>query len=108
MNNITTTTAIIDELRPASIAACPNEGPTIASSTILAVVGRRPDFNTLAKSLVSSIVKLPEIDELPPAISDCTVGAEYTTLSNTIAIEIGRAEERRVGKECRSRWSPYA
>src|SRR5256885_12993293 len=22
-------------------------------------------------------------------------------------VEIGRAEERRVGKECRSRWSPY-
>ena len=22
-------------------------------------------------------------------------------------IEIGRSEERRVGKECRSRWSPY-
>ena len=22
-------------------------------------------------------------------------------------IDIGRSEERRVGKECRSRWSPY-
>ena len=22
-------------------------------------------------------------------------------------VEIGRSEERRVGKECRSRWSPY-
>ena len=22
-------------------------------------------------------------------------------------IEVGRSEERRVGKECRSRWSPY-
>ena len=28
--------------------------------------------------------------------------------SNTAAIgEKGRSEERRVGKECRSRWSPY-
>ena len=26
---------------------------------------------------------------------------------NPIRIEIGRSEERRVGKECRSRWSPY-
>src|SRR3989454_2279568 len=25
----------------------------------------------------------------------------------TIALPIGRSEERRVGKECRSRWSPY-
>ena len=24
-----------------------------------------------------------------------------------IAVEAGRSEERRVGKECRSRWSPY-
>ena len=24
-----------------------------------------------------------------------------------IPFEIGRSEERRVGKECRSRWSPY-
>src|SRR5256884_3855122 len=27
--------------------------------------------------------------------------------SLTIAVGIGRSEERRVGKECRSRWSPY-
>ena len=30
--------------------------------------------------------------------------------SNTVqavAIALGRSEERRVGKECRSRWSPY-
>ena len=27
--------------------------------------------------------------------------------SDSIAIEKRRSEERRVGKECRSRWSPY-
>ena len=27
---------------------------------------------------------------------------EYAT-----AVRVGRSEERRVGKECRSRWSPY-
>ena len=26
---------------------------------------------------------------------------------NSTAVIIGRSEERRVGKECRSRWSPY-
>ena len=25
----------------------------------------------------------------------------------TVQIKDGRSEERRVGKECRSRWSPY-
>src|SRR5574337_351205 len=29
------------------------------------------------------------------------------TLPNMAALEQGRSEERRVGKECRSRWSPY-
>ena len=26
---------------------------------------------------------------------------------NTYNVEVSRSEERRVGKECRSRWSPY-
>src|ERR1035437_7958410 len=29
------------------------------------------------------------------------------TLRQLMAAELGRSEERRVGKECRSRWSPY-
>ena len=34
---------------------------------------------------------------------------EYATLNffRFICKNIGRSEERRVGKECRSRWSPY-
>ena len=28
-------------------------------------------------------------------------------LSNRKPLEVTRSEERRVGKECRSRWSPY-
>ena len=31
------------------------------------------------------------------------VGGYYGTHNRTV----GRSEERRVGKECRSRWSPY-
>ena len=29
------------------------------------------------------------------------------TVLFTMSIQEGRSEERRVGKECRSRWSPY-
>ena len=32
---------------------------------------------------------------------------ERHTLAALVANEPGRSEERRVGKECRSRWSPY-
>ena len=46
-----------------------------------------------------------------------TVGGTYTVIlnalgchsqiSNSIVVTVNRSEERRVGKECRSRWSPY-
>src|SRR5260370_2895668 len=41
-----------------------------------------------------------------------SVGYDYTTgssVGSTLASvhDSGRSEERRVGKECRSRWSPY-
>ena len=31
----------------------------------------------------------------------------FTNRSNAIEKAVQRSEERRVGKECRSRWSPY-
>ena len=31
----------------------------------------------------------------------------YTLLLAVISVLLARSEERRVGKECRSRWSPY-
>ena len=34
-------------------------------------------------------------------------GVLYTAATITYVNEISRSEERRVGKECRSRWSPY-
>ena len=37
--------------------------------------------------------------------SDSQVGLVFSGL--TFAIAVLRSEERRVGKECRSRWSPY-
>ena len=31
----------------------------------------------------------------------------YSGYENKVKANIDRSEERRVGKECRSRWSPY-
>jgi len=36
---------------------------------------------------------------------DRDLGSDYETVRRVI--ELIRSEERRVGKECRSRWSPY-
>src|SRR5258708_32808377 len=36
-----------------------------------------------------------------------TIGIPASILPQRIDPAVGRSEERRVGKECRSRWSPY-
>ena len=40
----------------------------------------------------------------PPVVGVVTVHPETVTLTTELTT---RSEERRVGKECRSRWSPY-
>ena len=57
----TIVSAIRNERKPASIASCPNDGPTMASSIMRAGAGSLPDFKMLAKSLASLIVKFPVI-----------------------------------------------
>ena len=58
------------------IASSPNDGPTTSDWTISAVAGNLPAPNILVNSCASSIVKFPEILELPPAIASLTCGAE--------------------------------
>ena len=50
------------------------------------------DPSTLMKSMIETIVNIQQNDS---QMMDQMVG------------QLGRSEERRVGKECRSRWSPY-
>ena len=38
---------------------------------------------------------------------DNTSKDSFEQLNKDILVSIARSEERRVGKECRSRWSPY-
>src|SRR3989454_12277378 len=42
----------------------------------------------------------PGMDLVEPEI-------DYTGLARSLGVRAERSEERRVGKECRSRWSPY-
>ena len=35
------------------------------------------------------------------------VAARFSLREHLTATDLARSEERRVGKECRSRWSPY-
>src|SRR2546425_10991388 len=45
-------------------------------------------------------------DELPKLIETCKGYMQYEQKTLEAVVE-ARSEERRVGKECRSRWSPY-
>ena len=49
------------------------------------------------------------LDASNPSVTLATLGKAARALGRKIKIELApaRSEERRVGKECRSRWSPY-
>ena len=42
-----------------------------------------------------------------PLMQPCDASYGISGDGNTAFVEMARSEERRVGKECRSRWSPY-
>ena len=43
----------------------------------------------------------------PVAFQIFSLEIRWYSLAYIVGIVTGRSEERRVGKECRSRWSPY-
>ena len=60
----------------------------------------------VAKALTEGLhAKTEELKKngVEPCLAILRVGAR----EDDLAYERGRSEERRVGKECRSRWSPY-
>ena len=74
----------------------------------------RPVLSTVISILIVilgflGLISLPVTqypDIAPPTVSvrATYTGANAQTVLNSV---IARSEERRVGKECRSRWSPY-
>ena len=48
-----------------------------------------------------------DIARLQAAVDQALAGAPEEAAAKTAADSRSRSEERRVGKECRSRWSPY-
>src|SRR5690348_17794324 len=52
-----------------------------------------------------SLVRLQVTEQVPPDVGVPAEGDLRQCFLNAVLAE--RSEERRVGKECRSRWSPY-
>ena len=58
--------------------------------------------------LRSRIARFRQVQsEIVTQVRRVIVGQEEVLDQVMIALFVGRSEERRVGKECRSRWSPY-
>ena len=80
-----------------------------ASVTIIALDGKVLGDSQEGPSTMENHAKRPEVeDALGSGLGEST---RYSiTLGEQmmyVAVPIKRSEERRVGKECRSRWSPY-
>ena len=73
------------------------------------------DSKTLAIEIAKILDKKKAQDVRVLKVDSLTVLTDYfviasgtsTTQVGSLADEVERSEERRVGKECRSRWSPY-
>ena len=73
---------------------------TVRRSTNCWLLERKPRFGSKAKPAAALLLAVALL--LP--VTGCSSEAAETVVYNSAA---QRSEERRVGKECRSRWSPY-
>src|SRR3990167_5982011 len=84
---------------------------TCPAVRVRAVVNRLP-LRTLCA--LSTTTTLPETLAMPETVTGCPemlTSARWRPSEPEVTVcviaPLARAEERRVGKECRSRWSPY-
>ena len=61
----------------------------------------------MAKKTGTVKKKVVKVGALGNVYVHSTFNNVIITITNEVGDVISRSEERRVGKECRSRWSPY-
>ena len=80
-------------------------------STDEAPAEREPDGESPAAAAARADGEEPTDGEAAESVPEATVEEASTIgkgeLVEDLPEEVARSEERRVGKECRSRWSPY-
>ena len=70
--------------------------------------GEPVTLDSLKKAANNSESKYRTKETLAKILRIClALGLFFTTLGLLAVLVVVRSEERRVGKECRSRWSPY-
>ena len=65
-----------------------------------------PNYKDVSRQY-EKICRYIKNNELKKERESYNENSDYTSTSSTISSSVLRSEERRVGKECRSRWSPY-
>ena len=81
-----------------------NNTPTNFTSETLQ---NTPETGTMESVTQNNAVKSPNSDLKQPERKACVYTVEEVAQMLAISLRSARSEERRVGKECRSRWSPY-
>ena len=84
-------------------------GPAGLSAALNAKIRNKKFIIFGNKNLTNKLVKAPKINNYLGfyGITGEGVKERFQEHLQAMDIEITRSEERRVGKECRSRWSPY-
>ena len=67
----------------------------------------RFDLAAALDAVVSVRAEIPEDAFTASILGTERLGNGVVIREDGLILTIGRSEERRVGKECRSRWSPY-
>src|SRR2546426_11596705 len=76
------------------------------SGVLLLLEAKFAEFFVISRGWVVQDLCLDGLNARPPPKAlECA--AEYGSIGNHLRENVDRSEERRVGKECRSRWSPY-
>ena len=63
-------------------------------------------FSPLSRDNIQKIV-FKKVEDLKEKLKESNVECDIAKDVVEWFVDHGRSEERRVGKECRSRWSPY-
>ena len=75
----------------------------LAATMVVPQAGALSDVSSWAQE---DIAAAQQAGLMPTSLADSSAREEITR-AEFCAIAVKRSEERRVGKECRSRWSPY-
>ena len=71
------------------------------------ISAKHPGFYRQTETLIASQGALLNADASPCPTAKFGLTGHIERMSGLTSLVLTRSEERRVGKECRSRWSPY-